>query len=201
MRLVRRSSYGVVVAMMGAVPSAGSADFELTLSELRAVARLAADSAREVLPLFERSDTGDGKPRAAIEAAFLFADGAPRTNLQRRAATDAHGAAAEAADQISRLAAGSAGDAAAAAYLHPLAQPTQVGHILRATARAAEAAELEVDGQPEAAAAVIERAQLRATPVLLDVLHRYPPATIGRSRTAYLMKTLDTALRATPTSR
>ena len=173
----------------------GSADFELRLDELRVVARFAADSAREALPFFERTVPDDGRPRAAIEAAYLFADGAARTKLQRLAATDAHRAATEAAGEVSRLAAGSAGDAAAAAYLHPLAEATQVGHILRATARAAAAAELEAGGQAEAAAAVLERARLHATPVLIDVLHRYPPAISGRSRTAHLMKALDTALR------
>jgi hypothetical protein len=172
-----------------------SADFELTLEELRAVARFAADSAREALPFFERTVPDDRRPRAAIEAAYLFANGAPRTRLQRLAATDAHRAATEATGEASKLAAGSAGDAAAAAYLHPLAKATQVGHILRATARAAAAAELEAGGQEKVAAAVLERAQLHATPVLLDVLHRYPPAISGRSRTAHLMKALDTALR------
>ena len=182
--------------------SLGSADFKLTLLELRAVARFAGDSAREVLPLFERATPHDVRPRAAIEAAVIFADGAPRTNRQRRAAAGAHRAAAEAADQVSRLAAGSAGDAAAACFLHPLAQATQVGHILRATARAAEAADLDAGDQSEAATAVLERAQLRATPVLLDVLRRYPPAVNGRSRTAQIMKTLDTVLRGmTPSSR
>ena len=173
----------------------GSADFELTLDELRAVARFAADSAQEALPFFERTVPHDGRPRAAIEAAYLFADGAARTKLQRLAAIDALRAATEATDEISRLAAGSAGDAAAAAYLHPLAKATQVGHILRSTARAAAAAELEAGGQSEVAAAVLERAQLHATPILLDVLHRYPPAICGRSHTAHLMKALDTALR------
>lgn len=188
--------------MMGTMASPGSPDFKLTLLELREVVRFAAASAREALSLFERAAPDDGRPRAAVEAALLFANGAPRTNLQRRTAASAHRAAAEAADQVSRLAAGSAGDAAAAAYLHPLAQATQVGHILRATARAAEAAELEAGGQPSAAVSVLDRAQSRATPVLLDVLHRYPPARDGRSRTAHLMKTLDTALRnPTPGSR
>lgn len=195
-----RSSCGASVDMMGTM-APGSADFELTLDELRAVVRFAADSAQEALPFFEKAVPDDGRPRAAIKAAFLFADGASRTNLQRLAATDAHQAAAEATDEVSRLAAGSAGDAAAAAYLHPLAKATQVGHILRATARAAAAAELGAGDQPPAAAAVLQRAQLRATPVLLDVLHRYPPAMRGRSRTAHLMKALDTALRALTTSR
>lgn len=176
----------------------GSADFNLTLDELRAVARFAAEGAQEALPFFEEAVPDDRRPRAAIEVAFLFADGARRTNLQRRTASNAHRAAAEAVDEVSRLAAGSAGDAAAASYLHPLAKATQVGHILRATARAARAAELQAGDKPEAAAVVLERAQRRATPVLLDVLHRYPLAIDGRDRTARLMKALDTALRTLP---
>jgi hypothetical protein len=73
--------------------SSGSADFELTLDELRAVARFAAESAVEALPLFERAVPGDDRPRAAIEAAHVFVNGAARTNLQRVTATDAHRAA------------------------------------------------------------------------------------------------------------
>ena len=187
--------------MMGTMATSGSADFELTLPELRAVARFAADSAHEALPLFERAVPDDSRPRTAVEAALSFADGAPRTNRQRRAATDAHRAASEAPDPISRLAAGSAGDAAAAAYLHPLARPSQVGHILRAAARAAAAAELEAGEESEAAAAAVDRARSRATPVLLEVLRRFPPAVDGRSRTAHLMTLLDTTLRESATAR
>lgn len=176
--------------------SKSSADFELTLDELRAVARFAAESALEALPLFERAVRGDTRPRAAIDAAYLFANGAGRTKLQRVAAVDAHRAAAVAPDEISRLAAGSASDAAAAAYLHPIAKATQLGHILRAAARAAQAAELEAGGDPEIAAAVLERARRRATPNLIDVLRRYPASAAGKSRTAQLMNSLDTALRA-----
>jgi hypothetical protein len=182
--------------------SSTSADFELTIDDLRAVARFAAENALEVLPLFERAVPGDLRPRAAIEAAYLFVDGAARTNRQRVAATDAHRAAAQAPDPVSRLVAGSAGDAAAAAYLHPIAKATQVGHILRAAARAAEAAELEAGGQSGIAAAVLERARRRATPILIDVLRRYPPAPVGKSRTAQLVYSLDAGLRAQrPTSR
>ncbi len=190
-----------LVDMMRTVSST-SADFELTIDDLRAVARFAAENALEVLPLFERAVPGDLRPRAAIEAAYLFVDGAARTNRQRVAATDAHRAAAQAPDPVSRLVAGSAGDAAAAAYLHPIAKATQVGHILRAAARAAEAAELEAGGQSGIAAAVLERARRRATPILIDVLRRYPPAPVGKSRTAQLVYSLDTGLRAQrPTSR
>ena len=172
-----------------------AADFELTLDELRAVARFAAESAREVLPLFEEAVPDDGRPHAAIDAAVVFADGAARTRRQRDAAAEAHRAAAEAPDEVSRLAAGSAGDAAAAAYLHPLFRASQVGHILRAAARAAHAAELAAGARSEGAEAALQRVLGRATPVVVDVLSRYPPAPTGRSRTAQLLTTLDTALR------
>ena len=173
----------------------GSADFELSLDELRTVARFAAEAALEALPLFERAAPSDPRPRAAIDAAYVFADGADRTTRQRVAAVEAHRAAAEAPDLISRLAAGAAGDAAAAAYLHPIAKATQVGHILRAAARAAHAAELEAGDDREAAAAVLEQARRRATPELLRVLRRYPALPAGKGRTAQLMYSLDTTLR------
>jgi len=179
-----------------------SADFDLTLDELRVVARFAAQSAQDALPLYERAVPGDVRPRAAVEAAYVFVEGAVRTNLQRVAATGAHRAAAEAPDEAGRLAAGSAGDAAAAAYLHPIARATQVGHILRAVARAARAAELDAGEHAGIAEAVLERARRRATPVLVEVLRRYPPAGVGRSRVAQLMTSLDVTLRELrPTSR
>jgi hypothetical protein len=116
--------------------------------------------------------------------------------LQRVTSLDAHRAAKEATSESARLAARSAGDAASAAYLHPLAQSTQVGHILRAAASAARIAELNTDGDPDAAGRLIERARQRATPGLVQVLCRYPSPAAGRSRVAQLMCTLDSALRA-----
>lgn len=175
--------------------SGSAVDFDLTLDELRAVARFAAQGAQEALPLYERAVPGDLRPRAAIEAACVFAKGAARTNLQRVAATGANRAATDAPNEASRLAAGSAGDAAAAAYLHPIFSATQVGHILRAVARAAHAAELDDSDQAGVAEAVLERARRRATPVLIDVLRRYPPAPAGQNRVAKLMTTLDGSLR------
>ena len=55
---------------------------ELSAQDLRAVARHAAASAREVLSIFEESNPGDRRPRVAIEAAWTFAEGAERTKLQ-----------------------------------------------------------------------------------------------------------------------
>ncbi len=173
----------------------GSADFGLTLDELRVVARFTAQGAQEVPALYERAVPGDLRPSTAIETACGFADRAARTNLQRLATIGANRAATEAPDEASRRAAGSAGDAAAAAYLHPISRATQVGHILRAVARAAHAAELHDGEQAGVAEAVLERALRRATPVLVDVLSRYPPAAAGQSRVARLMTSLDASLR------
>ena len=87
-----------------------------------------------------------------------------------------------------------AGDAAAAAYLHPLARATQVGHILRAAASAARIAELQA-GDAGAADRAVEEARRRASPGLVDVLSRYPPAPASRTRVGLLMSALDSALR------
>lgn len=174
----------------------GSGDFELTLDELRVVARYVAESAQKVLPVFEEAVPGDPRPRAAVDAAWLFVNGAGRTRLQRVAALDAHRAAKEAPSETARLAARAAGDAAAAAYLHPIAKATQVGHILRGAACAARVAELRAGDDPAVGDESIEQAGRHATPALIDVLDRYPLAPTGKSRVAHLMSTLDASLRA-----
>lgn len=170
-------------------------DFSVTMDELRTVARYAVRHAESVLAVFERAVPDDLRPRAAIDAAWLFANGARRTTLQRTAAVEAHRAARSAPSETARLAARCAGDAAAAAYLHPLARATQVGHILRAAADAARIGELESDSDPRAADALLDRSRRWATPTLVDVLSRYPLAPDGHDRTAQLMKQLDALLR------
>jgi len=170
-------------------------DFTLTMDELRAVARFVTECAQDVLPVFEDAVPEDERPRVAIDAAWQFINGAKRTRLQRVASLDAHRAAAEAGTEAARLAARSAGDAASAAYLHPIAQAGQVGHILRAAACAARVAELNAGNDPAAGERSIERARSRAAPVVIDVLARYPPARSSNDRVARLMVTLDTALR------
>ncbi|WP_369199330.1 putative immunity protein [Streptomyces sp. PU-14G] len=175
-----------------------SGDFELTMDELRVVARYVAQTAHEVLPVFEKTAPGDSRPRAALDAAWEFVNGANRTKLQRVASLDAHRAAKEAPTEASRLAARAAGDAASAAYLHPIAKAHQVGHILRAAASAARIAEIGAGGDPEAGNRAIEQARQRATPALTEVLHRFPPAPAGTNRVARLMAALDASLRAGP---
>ncbi len=84
-----------------------------------------------------------------------------------------------------------AGDAAASAYLHPLAGATQVGHILRAPAHTLRVLELDPEG---AASSSSEIAEL-ASPQVIDVLRRYPRVGPGRDRIGQLVHALDTLLR------
>jgi rifampin ADP-ribosylating transferase len=168
------------------------------MDELRAVAGYALACAAPALVIFGKEHADDARPAAALEAARVFADGAPRSRLQRTAATEAHRADKEATSEAARHAALAAGDAAAAAYLHPLAKATQVRHILGSAAHAARAAELARGDDPVVAEYVVIAASKRATPVVLDVLGRYPRAPKGRSRVAVLMTRLDSLLRDPP---
>lgn len=178
----------------GAMPIDPGDYFDLSMDELREVARYAVVSAEEVLPVFEEECPQDGRPRAAIDAAWTFANGARRTNLQRTTALDGHRAGKGATTEAAKHAAYAAGDAAAAAYLHPFAKANQVGHLLRAAAQAACAAE-SAAGDPDVGLQRVEAAAKRATPFLVDVLRRYPPVSAGTSRLATLMKLLDAKLR------
>jgi hypothetical protein len=178
--------------------STPAGDFELTMDELRAVAAYAVSCAAPALVLFERAEPDDPRPAAALDAARLFASGAPRSRLQRATATAAHRAAREASTEPARHAATAAGDAAAAAYLHPLATATQLRHILGAAVHAARAAELARGDDPVVAEYVVTAAAKRATPVVLDVLARYPRAPHSRTRVGALLARLDSLLRDPP---
>ncbi len=182
---------------MAGMPT-GSGDFELTMAELRAVAAYAVACAAPALVIFTKACPDDPRPAAALDAARTFAAGAPRSRLQRIASADALRAAKEAATPAASHAATAAGAAAAAAYLHPLAKATQVRHILGSATHAARAAELARGDDPVVAEYVITAAATRATPVLVDVLTRYPRAETGRTRVAVLMQRLDNFLRDPP---
>lgn len=166
---------------------------DLTADELRAVVRFAVDYARDLLPEFEAVAPDDPRPRDAIAAAQTFADGAARSTLQRTAAFAAHRAARSVATEPARLAALACGDAAAAAYLHPIAEATQVGHILRAAACAARVVELRTGATGDE---VVRRLAERAAPPLPEILLRYPEAPRGSTRVAALMSALDSTIRA-----
>jgi hypothetical protein len=171
---------------------------ELSRSELREVAGYAVACARPALTIFERERPDDPRPRAAIDAAQAFAQGAERTKALRDSAWAAHGAAREARDAgqaAASDAARAALAAASAAFLHPLAKATQVKHILGSAAHVARAFELCAGDDPTVGANHITRSRLLAHPVVVDVLRRYPAAPCGGGRIGELIRQLDTSLR------
>ncbi|MGN6743574.1 MAG: putative immunity protein [Amnibacterium sp.] len=89
---------------------------ELSFEELRSLAGWAAGWAAAALPRFEQAVPGDGRPRAAIDAATAFAAGAPRSKALRTAALDAYRAARETADPAASHAASAAYAAAGSAF-------------------------------------------------------------------------------------
>ena len=172
-----------------------SGDFELTMDELRAVVGFAVACAEPALVIFARAAPDDPRPADALAAARDFAEGARRTNRLRTTAVEAHRAGRQAPSSAAMHAAFAAGDAAAAAYLHPLARATQLRHILGAAAQAARAAELARGDAPVVAEYVLTAAARRATPVVLDVLVRYPRAPGTGGRIGVLEQRLDGMLR------
>ncbi|WP_308119234.1 hypothetical protein [Rhodococcus sp. BP-332] len=113
--------------------------------------------------------------------------------MQRAAAFASHRAAKIVSSEIARLAALACGDAAAAAYLHPIAKATQVGHILRSAACAARV--IEVKSSDAMVGAGFRRIAARAIAPVPDVLRRYPAALPGNSRLSQLVCELDSAIR------
>jgi hypothetical protein len=177
---------------------------ELSMAELREIAGYAAACAAPALAIFERESPDDRRPRAAIEAAQAFADGAERTKAIRDSAWAAHRAYQEthhaghaAASDAARAAVAAAG----AAYLHPLAKATQVLHILGPAAHAARAFELDAGDDRDVGADYIEKARGLAGPIVVSVLTRYPNAPTGRGRVGELLRGLDASLRHSATNR
>lgn len=172
-----------------------TSDIVLSMDELREVTRYAAESAQDVLEIFERAHPADSRPREAIDAAWTFARGGKRGKTLRDTAWGALKAARYAGTAAASDAARAAMSAASAAYLHPLADAHQVKHILGAAAHAARAAELTAGDDRDVGAEQIEQARRRATPIVVDVLSRYPAAPPGGGRVGELLRDLDRALR------
>ncbi|QTJ64236.1 exonuclease SbcC [Rhodococcus sp. ZPP] len=177
-------------------------EIELSRSELREIAGYAVVCVRPALAIFERERPHDQRPRAAIDGAQAFAEGAERTTTLRHSAWAAHRAAQEARDAgqpAASDAARAAGHAAGAAFLHPLAKATQVKHILGSAAHAARAFELSAGDDPVVGAEYIARTQRLAPHMVVDVLRRYPVAPSGGGRVGELIRQLDASLRYSPT--
>ena len=175
-----------------------STTIELSLPELREVTGYAVACARPALAIFERERPDDRRPRAAIDAAQAFANGAERTKALRDNAWAAHRAAQETRDAgqaAASDAARAAANACGAAFLHPLAKATQVKHVLGSAAHAARAFELSAGGDPDVGADRIARSRILAHPVVVDVLRRYPVAPPGGGRVGELIRRLDASLR------
>lgn len=160
-------------------------DFSLSMGDLRSVVAFTSAAAEVVLPHFEMRCPEDDRPRQALTAAFAFVHGAPRSRAQRVSAPAAHRAGRETASEVAFHAAMAAGDAAASAYLHPLADPVQVKHILRAPAHAVRVIELTDSPDRDAALSPhLGRFASSATSQLRDVLRRYPRISATSSRTS-----------------
>ncbi|ATL72310.1 exonuclease SbcC [Nocardia terpenica] len=176
----------------------GRSEIELSMDELREVAGYALACAEPVLVIFERDCPGDLRVRGVLEEVRRFVVGGKRGKAIRVAALDAH-RAARAAEGVGCGAAGEAARAAGhvggAAYLHPLAKATQGGHILMSAACAARALELDAGGDFGVGSEYIGRAAGLASPVVVDVLMRYPEAPGGRGRVGELWRELDGLLR------
>lgn len=172
-----------------------SDSMELSTDELRATAGYAAVCARGVLPVFEQDVPADPRPREAVDAAQVFAEGGRRTAALRQSAWAAYRAAGEAPSSAAADAARAASHAAAAAYLHPRASAHQVKHVLGAAAHAARAEELAAGDDRRVGAAALERARRHAPAEVTAVLGRLPAAPAGGGRVGELMRALDGALR------
>lgn len=173
-------------------------EIQLSLFELREVAGFAAACARPALAIFESEHPDDRRPRAAIDAAQAFAEGARRTKGLRDRAWAAQRAAQEARDAAQAAASEAAWAglyAAGAAFLHPLPRATQVKHILGAAAHAARALELSAGDDPAVGAEHIESARMLAPTVVVALLRRYPLAPPGGGRIGDLVRQLDASLR------
>ncbi|MEY9895267.1 hypothetical protein ABIA35_008345 [Catenulispora sp. MAP12-49] len=171
-------------------------DFELTLDDLRAVTAFTVACAEQVIELFEQARPEDTRPRDALDAATAFVHGGGRSNAQRVTALAAHRAAKE-VEPPAAHAAMAAGDAAASAYLHPLADAAQVGHILRGPAYCVLALRhrpVEPLTHPDAVAVVLQH----VSPEVVRVLRRYPRVQAGRQEVVSVMAELDAGLREDP---
>ncbi|MER6118494.1 putative immunity protein [Streptomyces sp. NPDC001743] len=168
----------------------------LSKQDLREVTAFAAACAGAALGIFEAGQPDDARPRDAVGAAWAFARGGERGKSLRDTASAALKAAKSARSAAAREAAWAAMSAAGAAYLHPLAKATQVKHILGAGAYAARAAELVAGDDRSVGAAHLRRAVSQATPVVVDVLKRFPAPPGGGGRVGELIRLLDADLRS-----
>lgn len=112
----------------------------IAAADHRALASWAATCAAHVLDLFESASPGDDRPRAAIDAARSWAEGALPVGRARAAGFAAHAAARETSDPTARAVARAAGHAASTAHVAEHARHA-AHYAATAAARAAPAAQ------------------------------------------------------------
>jgi hypothetical protein len=169
--------------------------FELSLESLRILGRWAADCAERALPIYEELNNGDTRPRDAINAIRVFADGGKRNAELRVLALDAYRASLETKDLAASAAAQAASLAAASAYTHPLVDVQQTKHILGPAAYAALAIEFKQNNDPkfgnDEVCWAIDHVQNEICAILLSM----PGRAEGKSRLDKIMYDLDMGLR------
>lgn len=182
--------------------SSDSRHFPLSLDSLRPLAGWAADCAERALGVYEArrggepDETGDPRPREAIEGARAFAAGGPRTTQLRTLALAAYAAARETSDEAAAAAATAACLAASSAYTHPLADVAQTKHIVGPTAYAILALELANPGDAGFAERELRRAIESAPPEVREIQGHMPARSPGsKKRVDQLMYKLDARLR------
>jgi hypothetical protein len=173
-----------------------ASEVELSLQDLRVVARYAAESAQDALSIFEETHPGDRRPRVAVEATWTFAEGAKRTKLQRTSALAAHKPAQEAMTE----AAGTRHAPPAMPRPRPICTLSQ-DRPRSNTSWAPRHTQHARRSWPPAGIEVLEHSELsrlaqRATPAPVTVLRRYPAAPTSDNRVAELLSALDTSLRS-----
>ncbi|AZM52403.1 hypothetical protein DMA15_07130 [Streptomyces sp. WAC 01529] len=176
--------------------SKGVQEFALSEEDRRSVTLWAVTCAARALPLFEAKAPSDTRPREAVEAARAFALGDRRTVRLRTAAWGAYAAAREVGDPAAAAAARAAGGAAGAPYLHPLATPHQLKHVLGPAMYLARARECAEGDDPGVGDDEVRWALERVPPEVRVVVARMPAGRPGRTRLGALHRQLEAGLRA-----
>jgi hypothetical protein len=105
-----------------------STPIRLSRSDLREIAGYAVACARPALAIFERERPDDRRPRAALDAAQVFAGGGEQTKALRDSAWAALRAAQEARDAGQAAARRARAATRRAAFLHHIAQSRTLAH-------------------------------------------------------------------------
>lgn len=165
---------------------------------LRPAARWVLPIVSEVEALYARGHPDDDRVSAALAATRSFADGAPRSTIQRTTAIAALKAAKAATEPSLQAAARAASAAAALAYMHPdLIDANQLKHLYGPVVYTAVAFELDDDHDEAVGDRILKNAVRTATQTGRELARSMPAPPQGRTRTACLHALLDVWLRGT----